>query len=137
MWRRQRLGLADAGRDGEGADVVGKPALLGRDEIGERRVGPVAPVLARHLLAQRVQHRERRLARSSSANSSMSSPTALAGQKPTTALAVSHFSATMRFSMACASANSFLASAPTTLSSRMRGYLPGSSQVWKNGVQSM
>ena len=39
---RQRLGLADAGRDGEGADVVGEPGLLRRDEIGERRVGAVA-----------------------------------------------------------------------------------------------
>ena len=38
---------------------------------------------------------------------------------------------------ACASSNSFLASGPTTLSSKMRGYLPASSQVWKNGVQSM
>ena len=67
----------------------------------------------------------------------MSSPTALAGQKPITALAVSHFSATRRLSIACASANSFLASGPTTLSSKMRGYLPCSSQVWKNGVQSI
>ncbi len=86
----ERLGLADAGRDGEGADVVGEPALLGRDEIGQRRVGPVGPVLARHLLAQRVQHGESATCAPSSAYSSMSSPTALAGQKPITALAVSH-----------------------------------------------
>ena len=67
----------------------------------------------------------------------MSSPTAFPGQKPTTALARIQFSATTRFSIACASANSLLASTPTTLSSRMRGYLPDSSQVEKNGVQSM
>ena len=64
---RERLGLADAGRDGEGADVVGEPGLLGRDEVGERRVGAVAPVLARHLLAQRVQHGQPRACASSSA----------------------------------------------------------------------
>ena len=125
------------GRHRERADIVGEPALLRRHEIGERGVGPVAPVLARHLLAQRVQHGEQRLARRRPRNSSTSSPTAFAGQKPITALAVTHFSATMRLSIACASANSFLASGPTTLSSRMRGYLPASSQVWKKGVQSM
>ena len=31
------LVLADAGGDGEGADVIGKPAVARRDEIGERR----------------------------------------------------------------------------------------------------
>ena len=39
--------------------------------------------------------------------------------------------------MACASLKSFLASSPTTLSSRILGYFPKSCQVWKNGVQSM
>jgi hypothetical protein len=51
----------------------------------------------------------------------MSSPMLLAGQKPTTPDARSHFSATMRSSSSRASANSFLASAPTLLSSRIRG----------------
>jgi hypothetical protein len=39
----------------------------------------------------------------------MSSPTALAGQKPMTALAVNRFSATMRARSFCASLKSFVA----------------------------
>jgi len=61
----------------------------------------------------------------------------LAGHSPNTAFAVSHFSATIRPSMAWASANSSLAWVPTTSSVRIAGYLPASSQAWKNGVQSI
>ena len=59
----------------------------------------------------------------------MSSPTLLAGQKPTTALAVSHFSSMSCFSMACASSNRWRAASPYLSSLRMRGIgalqLPG------------
>ena len=53
--------LADAGGDGEAADIIGKPARLRRDEIGERQIG--AALAPRHLLAQRVQRGDRRAAR--------------------------------------------------------------------------
>ena len=66
-----------------------------------------------------------------------SSPTLFAGQKPITALARSHFSSTIRFSIACASRNSSLAWVPTMSSVRMAGKRPASSQALKNGDQSM
>ena len=84
------LVLADAGGDDEGADVVGDAALARRDEIGERHIG--APFAPRELLAQRVQHRDRLARAPRRRRRRMSSPTALAGQKPTTALARNQFS---------------------------------------------
>ena len=51
--------LADAGRHREAADIIGNPAVLGRDEIGKGSAGTSA--FARHLLAQRVERRDRRL----------------------------------------------------------------------------
>jgi peroxiredoxin len=62
---------------------------------------------------------------------------ALAGQKPTTPLAVNHlFSQDLRqhFLRVLEQA---VAASPTISSSRMAGYLPASSQVAKNGVQSI
>ncbi len=53
--------LADAGGDGEGADVVGKAALARRDEIRDRCVG--AALALGQLLAQTVHHRDRNAAR--------------------------------------------------------------------------
>ena len=53
--------LADAGGDREGADIIGKPAVARRDEIGERHVG--AAFALRQLLAQRMQRRDRLAAR--------------------------------------------------------------------------
>ena len=85
---------------------VGDAALLRRDEVGQRQVGPVRAV-SRHLLAQRVDHARARPSRLSSAYSSMSSsPTLFAGQKPMTPRAVSQCSPTIRCSIACASAYS-------------------------------
>ena len=56
---REALGdrlLADAGGDGEAADIVGAAARHRRDEVGERDVA--APVARpRHLLAEREQAR--------------------------------------------------------------------------------
>ena len=56
---REALGdrfLADAGGDGEAADIVGEAGLDRRDEIGERDV--MAPVARpRHLLAEREEAR--------------------------------------------------------------------------------
>ena len=66
-----------------------------------------------------------------------SSRTVLAGQKPTTAWAVSQRPSTIFLSMACASRKTRVASSPTTSSCRMSGYLPARSQVWKYGAQSM
>ncbi len=67
----------------------------------------------------------------------MSSPTALAGKKPKTALAVSHFSAISRSSIVCASSYSALAVSPVAGLLRMSGNLPFISQALKNGCQSM
>ena len=54
------------GGDHEGADVVGERARARRDEIGERDIG--AALAPRELLAQRVQHGDRRRCARSSAN---------------------------------------------------------------------
>jgi hypothetical protein len=67
----------------------------------------------------------------------MSSPSALAGKKPITAWAVSSRSATMRSSSRWASSKSSRALLPQVGFSKMRGYVPLSSQVWKKGDQSM
>jgi hypothetical protein len=67
----------------------------------------------------------------------MSSPTRAAGNRPQTPLARSQRPSIIFFRKACASANSLRASVPTTGSSRIFGYGPESSQVWKNGPQSM
>ena len=76
--------------------------------------------------------------RSSSSNSTRSSwSILLAGQKPTTALALMSFLLTISLSMACASMNSDVATSPTTSSSNISGYLPANSQVTKKGVQSI
>ena len=48
--------LFGAGGDDEGADIIGLAAALGRDEIGEREIGPA--VAAQQLLAQREQRGE-------------------------------------------------------------------------------
>ena len=50
--------FAEAGGDGEGADVIAQAAGARRDEIGERDIG--AAFAAGELLAQRVQRRDRR-----------------------------------------------------------------------------
>ncbi|MNV41232.1 hypothetical protein D3C71_1328620 [compost metagenome] len=81
--------------------------------------------------------RKCRTAGPSSVRRCTSSPTLLAGHSPNTALAVSHFSSTMRASIARASRYNSLAWVPTISSVRMAGYLPASSQAWKNGVQSI
>ena len=89
------LVLADAGRDGEGADVVGNAALARRDEIGQRDIG--AALALRRAAGAACAARRSAASRVSSANSTMSSPSALAGQKPTTALrAAASCSPTMR-----------------------------------------
>ena len=67
----------------------------------------------------------------------MSSPMALAGQKPHTAAALNQRWSTICFSIFSASANSERAASPTILSSRIAGYFPANSQVEKNGDQSM
>ena len=67
----------------------------------------------------------------------MSSSTALAGNSPITALAVSHFSAIAESSIRCASSNNLRAASPDTGWFRMSGYLPFISQALKNGCQSM
>ncbi len=67
----------------------------------------------------------------------MSSPWLAAGQKPYTPRAVSSFSAMMRSSSSFASSNNLRAASPCCGSSNMRGYLPFSSHVIKNGDQSM
>ena len=67
----------------------------------------------------------------------MSSPEEFAGQKPITALALNQRRSTISRSIFCASSNSERAASPTTLSVRIAGYLPASSQVEKNGDQSM
>ena len=61
----------------------------------------------------------------------MSSPSLAAGQKPYTPRAVSSFLATIRSSSCWASSNSLRAASPTFGSSKIRGYLPFSSQVMK------
>ena len=55
---------ADAGGDGEGADVIGQAGLLGRDEVGERAAGLAA--FAVGLLAQEVEARRATCVRVSS-----------------------------------------------------------------------
>ena len=67
----------------------------------------------------------------------MSSPTALAGKKPITPLAVTHFSLIMRSSISCASSYSLRAVSPVAGLFRMSGNLPFISQALKNGCQSM
>jgi hypothetical protein len=67
----------------------------------------------------------------------MSSPTALAGKNPSTALAVSHLSSTIRSSMAWASSYKARAVSPVLGLLRMSGNFPLSSQALKNGCQSM
>src|SRR3569832_1197917 len=66
-----------------------------------------------------------------------SSLTVLAGQKPTTALAMSQRPSIRRLSMRWPSAYTRTASVPTTSSFKMSGKRPARSQVWKNGPQSM
>ena len=72
-----------------------------------------------------------------SAFTTTSSPTLFAGHSPNTAFAVSHFSRMIVSSIARASRYNSLACVPTTGSVRIAGYLPASSQAWKNGVQSI
>ncbi|MDT4852398.1 hypothetical protein FQZ97_866290 [compost metagenome] len=66
-----------------------------------------------------------------------SSFTVLAGQKPTTPLALSQRPSMRRLSMRWPSAYTRTASVPTISSFRMAGNGPARSQVWKNGPQSM
>jgi hypothetical protein len=66
-----------------------------------------------------------------------SKPTVFAGQNPTAARAFNHPPSKMRESIFCASAKSAFAVGPTLSSSRINGYVPTSSHVRKNGVQSM
>ena len=70
---------------------------------------------------RRVWKRASSVVRVSSVKSTMSSPSALAGQKPTAPLAVKRRSATMRSKIGVASAHSSRAAWPTTSSSRMAG----------------
>ena len=85
---------------GEGADVVGKPAVARRDEIGERHDwrGPRAwtscwrSVCSVAIGVARLVGEHQNVV-----------ALRLAGQKPRTALAVNQFSATIRFSIARAS----------------------------------
>ena len=67
----------------------------------------------------------------------MSSPTALAGNRPITPFAVSHFSAIALSSISCASSYSLRAVSPDAGLLRMSGNLPFISQALKNGCQSM
>src|SRR5258708_6711288 len=67
----------------------------------------------------------------------MSSPSEFARQKPYTPFACSHLFAIAFFNRVCASANNVAASLPTTGSSKIAGYFPLSSHVWKNGDQSI
>src|SRR6185312_5924081 len=67
----------------------------------------------------------------------MSSPTEFAGSSAMAPFAVSQRPSMMRFSIACPSASTLRAASPTTGSSRIAGYGPDSSHVWKNGAQSM
>ena len=113
--------LADARGHREGADIIGEPAGTRRDEIGKRDVG--AALAAGELLAQacaarrsacaasRRRRREYRRRRCSPAKSR--SPRAPSNQR----------SATIRCSIACASANSCRAASPTWASSRRAGIL--------------
>ncbi len=110
--------LFDAGRHNEPADVILQTRLDRRHEV---RQGDIRPTLALgDLLAQREKGREFFL-RLSSLNSRISSPTALAGQKPITARGRNQFSAMIFLSMACASANSCRAASPCFSSSRIAG----------------
>ena len=128
--------FADAGGDGEGADVILHAAGARRDEIAERDI--VAALALGELLAQRMQRRDRLCcARLLAVHQNIVALGAFAGQKPKAALAVNQRSATILSSMARASSNSERATRPNLASSRMAGNLPFNSQVWKNGVQSM
>src|SRR6185312_17539331 len=68
--------------------------------------------------------------------STVSSETALASQKPTTPLAVSHFSLIIFFKKTCASSYSFVAAAPIFSSDKICGNFPCISQAKKKGCQS-
>ena len=67
----------------------------------------------------------------------MSSPSAAAGKKPATPLAVTHFSSTIRSSIAWASSYSLRAVSAVAGVLRMSGNLPFISQALKKGCQSM
>jgi hypothetical protein len=67
----------------------------------------------------------------------MSSPTALAGNSPTTPFAVSHSSSISRSIIFWASSYSLRAVSPESASSRISGNDPFISQALKNGCQSM
>src|SRR5215469_9193037 len=53
--------FADAGGDGEGADIIGQPAGAGRDKVRKRQIG--SALAPGKLLAQRMQRRDRSLPR--------------------------------------------------------------------------
>ena len=106
--------VLDPGGDHEAADIV----LAGRRN---RRARHWAGRRAFRAAGARCRASRVRACASSSANSAMSSPSRAAGQKPTTALGANHFSAMIRFSIACASSNSVLAAAPCSGSSRIAG----------------
>ena len=78
----------DAGGHHEAADLIGKPPR--RHEIGQRDIGRPSRLVS---CWRRVCKVARSAVRLSSAKRRMSSPDALAGQKPITALGVNQFPA--------------------------------------------
>ena len=126
---------AEPGGDGEGADVVGQPGLLGRDEVAERPVRDAVAVLA--LLAQVVQRGQHlgaglvgvdldvvadRVGREEARSRRWPSATS-----PRSAVS----------SISWASSYSLRAVSPEAGLLRMSGNLPFISQALKNGCQSM
>ena len=128
--------LADPGGDGEGADIIGEPAGARRDEIGERDVG--AAFAARQLLAQRVQHRDRRARaprrRRRGCRRLRCSPARSRTPRCAREPALGDDLPQHRLRVGKQAARGFAEFADRR---GWPGYLPFSSQVAKNGVQSM
>ena len=113
-------------------------SLKGATKSDKQRLGLATPSRKGFSVCWRKPYQVRaRCVRLSSVHNTMSSPTLLAGYKPTTAWACNQRPSIRRFNMRLPSLKTRCASVPTTSSFKMAGKGPAKSQVWKNGPQSM
>jgi hypothetical protein len=125
---------SDAGSDREGADVIGQPAGARRHVIGQRQIG--APLAARELLAQRVQHCDRLAARLITEKENIvalavcrpEGDHAICGKPTLVSDPAKHGQSILVQAARCSADLGVL---------QDRGNFPASSQVAKNGDQSM
>ena len=115
------LGLAVAGGDREAADPVGRRSPTGATKSASATLARAPCRLSLAICWRRVWKPGELGLAGLVRIETMSSPSALAGQKPTTPRASNHFSPMIRCSMAWASANRSRAASPTTSSSRICG----------------